>query len=127
MQNILFVGLGGFVGASCRYLATGAVQRLFPLAVVPWGTLVVNVVGCALIGLLAAIAESRANLSDTHRLLIFTGVLGGFTTFSAFSLETLRLVRGGEPLSALLHVALHVLLCLAAVVAGDALGRTLLR
>ena len=127
MTHVLFVGLGGFAGATCRYLVSGAVQRLVPLAVVPWGTLVVNVTGCALIGGLAAIAESRAILSDSIRLFVFTGVLGGFTTFSAFSLETLRLVRDGEALLAAAHAGLHVVLCLIAVAAGDALFRILLR
>ena len=127
MNHILFVGFGGFAGAICRFIASNAVQRLLPLAVVPWGTLAVNVVGCALIGGLGVVAETRNILSDSTRLFLFTGVLGGFTTFSAFSLETLRLLRSGDALMAALHVGLHVVLCLAAVAAGDALMRLLLR
>jgi CrcB protein len=127
VTHILFVGLGGFAGATCRFLVSGAVQRLVPLAIIPWGTLVVNVAGCTLIGVLAAVAESRAILSDSIRLFVFTGVLGGFTTFSAFSLETLRLVRDGDALHGLVHVGLHLVLCLAAVFAGDALARLALR
>lgn len=127
MTHILFVGLGGFAGATCRFLVSGAVPRLVPLAIIPWGTLVVNVAGCTLIGVLAALAESRAILSDSIRLFVFTGVLGGFTTFSALSLETLRLVRDGDALHGLAHVSLHLVLCLAAVLAGDALARLVLR
>ncbi|MBT3346034.1 MAG: fluoride efflux transporter CrcB [Gemmatimonadetes bacterium] len=127
VTHILFVGLGGCIGAACRFLLSSAVQRLMPLAVVPWGTLVVNVVGCALIGVLAALAESRAILSDPLRLFVFTGVLGGFTTFSSFALETLRLTRGGDVLHGLVHIGLHLILCLAAVAAGDALTRYILR
>lgn len=127
MTHLLLVGLGGFAGASCRYLVVSAAQRWFPLAVLPWGTLAVNVAGCALIGLLAAFAEARAVLGDGTRLLLFTGLLGGFTTFSAFSLETLHLWRDGHASTAALHVGLHLLLCLGAVAAGDGLGRWLLR
>ena len=128
MSHILFVGFGGFLGAICRFLASNAVQRLLPLAVVPWGTLAVNVVGCALIGGLGVVAETRNIFSDSStRLFLFTGVLGGFTTFSAFSLEALRLLRSGDALLASLHIGLHVVLCLAAVAAGDALIRLVLR
>jgi len=127
VTHILFVGLGGCIGAACRFLVSSAVQRLLPFAVVPWGTLAVNVIGCAVIGGLAALAESRAVLSDSTRLFVFTGVLGGFTTFSAFALETLRLARAGDTFQGLLHVGLHIVLCLAAVAAGDALTRQVLR
>lgn len=127
MTQLLFVGLGGCIGAACRFLVSGAMERLLPLAVIPWGTLVVNVGGCAAIGALAAVAESRTVLSDSTRVFAFTGVLGGFTTFSAFALETLRLTRGDIPWYGMAHVAMHIVLCLAAVVAGDAAARYLLR
>jgi CrcB protein len=127
VNHILFVGLGGFAGAICRFLLSGAVQRLVPAAVVPWGTLVVNILGCALIGALAAIGESRAIFSDSVRLFLLTGLLGGFTTFSAFALETMSLVRNDHGLQALAHVGLHMVLCLAAVAVGDALTRMLAR
>jgi len=127
VTQLLFVGLGGCVGAACRFLVSGAVHRLMPVAVVPWGTLLVNVVGCAAIGAVAAWSESRAVLTDSTRLFVFTGVLGGFTTFSAFALETLRLARGDVAWHGLMHVGLHFALCLGAVVAGDAVARYLLR
>ena len=127
MTQILFVGLGGFAGAVCRFLMSGAVHRLVPLAVIPWGTLVVNVAGCVLIGALGAVAESRAMLSDSLRLFVFTGVLGSFTTFSAFTLETLRLVHGGDILHGAVYVGLHIVVCLVVVFAGDALARLIVR
>ncbi len=127
VTHILFVGFGGCIGAACRFLLSNAVQRLLPLAVIPWGTLAVNVMGCAIIGGVAALAETRAVFNDSIRLFLLTGVLGGFTTFSAFALETLRLVRNGDAIQGVAHVGLHFILCLAAVAAGDALVRQILR
>jgi fluoride exporter len=84
----------------------------------PAGTLVVNVSGSLLIGLLAGLAESRAVPGAEARLLLVTGVLGGYTTFSAFSLETLLLLRAGQTTAALTSVALQVGLGVAAAFAG---------
>lgn len=120
MSQLLAVGLGGFVGAVARYLVSGFVHRLLPLTHLPWGTLVVNAAGCLAIGALGALAEVRGLFAGTTRLLLFIGVLGGFTTFSSFAYETLALARDGETLPAAANVAQHLALCLGAVVAGDA-------
>ena len=88
----------------------------------PAGTLLVNVTGSLLIGLLAGLAESRMLLTAEVRLLLVTGVLGGYTTFSAFSLETLLLLRAGQTTTALTSVALQVLLGVAAAFAGFMVG-----
>lgn len=127
MTQLLLVGLGGFVGAVTRYLVSGFVHRLLPLSHLPWGTLVVNATGCLAIGALGALAEARGLFAGPTRLLVFIGVLGGFTTYSGFAFETLALTRDGETGPALANVALHLVLCLGAVAAGDAGARALWR
>jgi len=117
------VASGGAVGSVLRYLVSGFAQRAFvpgagALAAFPAGTLVVNVTGSLLIGVLAGLAESRALLGPEARLLLVTGLLGGYTTFSAFSLETLLLLRSGQTATAFASVGLQVLLGLAAAWAG---------
>jgi fluoride exporter len=92
------------------------------MASFPAGTLVVNLTGSLLIGLLAGLAESRSLLGPEARLLLVTGLLGGYTTFSAFSLETLVLLRAGQTATAFATVALQVLLGVAAAWAGFALA-----
>lgn len=114
---------GGALGSVVRYAVSGAAQRLLvpgagTFASFPAGTLVVNVSGSLLIGLLAGLAESRALLGAEARLLLVTGVLGGYTTFSAFSLETLLLLRAGQTTTALTSVGLQVGLGVAAAFAG---------
>lgn len=118
---------GGAAGSVLRYLVSGVSQRLLvpgagTLAAFPAGTLVVNVTGSLLIGLLAGLAESRSVFGPEARLLLVTGFLGGYTTFSAFSLETLLLLRAGQSATAFATVALQVLLGVAAAWAGFALA-----
>ena len=131
IRELFLVASGGAVGSAVRYAVSGAAQRLFAsgvgsgagsIASFPAGTLVVNVTGSLLIGLVAGLAESRALLSAEARLLLVTGVLGGYTTFSAFSLETLLLLRAGQTTTALTSVALQVLLGVAAAFAGFTVG-----
>ena len=127
IRELFLVASGGAVGSTLRYAVSGAAQRLFAsgvgsVASFPAGTLVVNVTGSLLIGLVAGLAESRALLSAEARLLLVTGVLGGYTTFSAFSLETLLLLRAGQTTTALTSVALQVLLGVAAAFAGFTMG-----
>jgi len=121
------VASGGAVGSAVRYAVSGFAQRLFAsgggaVAAFPVGTLVVNVTGSLLIGVMAGLAESRAVFGADARLLLVTGVLGGYTTFSAFSLETLLLLRAGQTATALGSVGLQVLLGVAAAFAGFAAG-----
>ena len=121
-MQLLLVLLGGGIGSAARYL-TGVwiTERLG--AAFPWGTLVVNVVGSFLIGLIATLADERDRLGPDLRLFLVGGVLGGFTTFSAFSLETLRLLDGRQPLRAVLNVLGSVVLGFAAAALGIAVGR----
>jgi CrcB protein len=96
MKHLLLVGLGGGLGAIARYKLGGWVLHQTMSWRFPAGTFVVNVLGCLVAGLLAAYVERRDLLGPETRLLLFTGVLGGFTTFSAFGLETAYLLRRGE-------------------------------
>jgi fluoride exporter len=131
VRELLLVASGGAVGSAARYAVSGVAQRLFTsgagsgaasIAAFPAGTLVVNVTGSLLIGVLAGLAESRLLLTAELRLLLVTGVLGGYTTFSAFSLETLLLLRAGQTTTALTSVGLQVLLGVAAAFAGFTMG-----
>jgi CrcB protein len=123
MPGWLLVGLGGFLGSVLRYGAGGIAQRLAPFgAAFPTGTLVVNALGSLAIGLLGAVAESRGLFGPGTRLALFVGLLGGFTTFSSFSFETLQLARGGQWLLAGLNIGTQIIVGLGAVWLGWVLG-----
>jgi CrcB protein len=123
MQNVLLVGFGGFIGSAGRYLVSGWVQNLVDKPLLPFGTLVVNVLGCLLIGLLGGVAEVREIMHPNARMFVMVGILGGFTTFSTFGYETFAMGRDGESLMALANIGSQVVLGLAAVWAGFALAR----
>ncbi|MCC6787069.1 MAG: fluoride efflux transporter CrcB [Hyphomonadaceae bacterium] len=118
MMNVLLVAVGGAVGAVARYGVGLGAARLFGLAF-PWGTLAVNIVGGLAMGLLAA---KTAPEQEALRLALGVGVLGGFTTFSAFSLETVRLMEH-QPGLAMLYAAASVVLSVGACWVGLSLGR----
>lgn len=99
-------------------MISGWVQRLAVTSVFPYGTLVVNVLGCFLIGILGGLAEYRQVLEPGQRLFLMIGVLGGFTTFSTFAFETLSLMQDAELLKSLVNTLLQVCLGLAAAFAG---------
>ncbi|PYS24276.1 MAG: fluoride efflux transporter CrcB [Acidobacteria bacterium] len=115
MAKMFLAGIGGFVGTILRYSVSGLVQDLSRSIDFPYGTLAVNLIGCLAIGFLSQLAESRGYFTAETRTLVFIGVLGGFTTFSAFSNETMNLWREGENLLAIANVAAHLVLCLGAV------------
>ena len=118
MMNLLLVAVGGAVGAMARYGVGLGVARLFGLAF-PWGTLAVNILGGLAMGLLAARTGPD---QEALRLALGVGVLGGFTTFSAFSLETVRLMEH-QPGLAMLYAAASVVLSVGACWVGLSLGR----
>lgn len=126
MRQFLLVALGGFVGTAFRYGLTGLIARTRAGSTFPLGTLTVNLLGCLVIGALAALVETRGILTGTSRAVIFIGVLGGFTTFSSFGYETLQLVKGGQMLAAGSFVVMQIALCLPAVWLGDLAVRALL-
>ena len=123
LPEILLVGMGGLLGSVGRYALSGLVYRFVPAAVMPYGTMVVNVLGCLIIGLLGGLADARQVIGSGTRLFVFIGLLGGFTTFSTFGYETLALARDGEYLRAGANVVLTVFLCLLSVWVGHAIGR----
>lgn len=120
--SLVFVASG--LGGMARYLLAGWVQR-FPSEVFPVGTLVVNLTGCAAIGFLAAVAGGRLGLPEEYRVALAAGLLGGFTTFSTFGLETFALFSTGQAARACLNVGLSIVGGLLAVWAGFSLGRLL--
>lgn len=124
MFHVLLVALGGALGSVLRYLVGTTVLRLIGHGF-PWGTLVVNVVGSFLIGVFAELIVTKFDGSAEMRLFLITGTLGGFTTFSAFSLEAAALFENGSGVAAFGYLASSVGLSLVAVFAGLALMRAL--
>jgi len=114
LERCLVVACGGGLGALVRYLAAGWVAERTALAF-PLGTLVVNVLGCLLIGALVGWFEARHLFGGSLQLFVFPGLLGGFTTFSAFGLETWDLSRRGQAGAAVLYVLASIGLGLGAV------------
>jgi CrcB protein len=112
LSSYFWVALGSALGGVARYWFTMVANRLVG-ADFPWSTIAINVLGSLVIGMVAARSPS-----DAARLFVAVGICGGFTTFSAFSLQTLALLQEGQPIKALANVLLSVLLCLAATWAG---------
>ncbi len=124
MFHILLVAIGGATGSVARYLTGLAMTRLLGPGF-PWGTITVNIVGSFAIGLLTELVARKLAAPMEMRLLLVVGFLGGFTTFSSFSLDTMALVERGAVLTAFGYVAASVALSLAAAFGGLALGRSL--
>ena len=118
MMTVLLVGAGGFIGSAMRYLVGTWVQSVSGNAWIPYGTLTVNVVGCFLIGLVIGLADTRQLLGEGTRALVVVGLLGGFTTFSAFGYETVDMVRDGHMVAAAANIGLQLTLGLTAVMIG---------
>jgi CrcB protein len=127
MQRILLIGAGGALGSILRYLLSGYVQELTKSIGFPYGTLAVNVLGCAVIGFLAQLGEAWGVFDAESRAFVFIGLLGGFTTFSTFGNESVTLLREGENLSALTYIGAHVILGLGAVWLGRNLAQLIWR
>ena len=118
------VALGGAIGSMGRFWLAGAMAALTGPRF-PWGTLLINVLGSALIGVVAGLTLTPARM-DMHpdlRIFLMTGICGGFTTFSAFSLQTLELMQAGDVVPAMGYAIGSVVLCVVATYAAWALGR----
>lgn len=122
MTNVILVFFGGGLGAAARYLLQGVFYRVAGTDV-PYGTVLVNVVGCFLIGLIMAGSGSRFLLSPSLRIFLTIGILGGFTTFSSFSYETIALLRDDEIFLASLNVVVSIVSCLGATFLGTIIGK----
>ncbi|MDZ4754993.1 MAG: fluoride efflux transporter CrcB [Phycisphaerae bacterium] len=123
MHHMLLVGIGGFLGSIARYLLTHAVMGPAPTTAAavrfPLGTLLINVLGCFAIGWFAALGEQRQIFTQTTRLFLFTGLLGGFTTFSAFAHDTLVLGQKSALPMMFANIALQLILGLGAAWLGS--------
>lgn len=124
MNQLLAIAAGGAIGAVLRYSVSGWVHAWLGRGF-PYGTLLVNVLGSLLMGLLMVLLTERLSLGPEWRAAILVGLLGGFTTFSAFSMETLSLIELGNYIKALANVVLSIVLCLGAAWVGMMLGRQL--
>jgi len=113
-MHYLYVSLGAALGGAARYWLSNFVYRVLP-ATFPYGTLLVNVLGSFLLGLLVFFIFERSTLSSEWRMLLTVGFCGGFTTFSTFSLETVNLLRNTEYLMATFNIAANVILTIGAV------------
>ena len=123
MGNILWVGLGGFIGSIFRYAVDGFITRVAFGSVFPYGTFLVNAVGCLTIGFLAGIVESRGVFSEPIKMFLFIGLIGGFTTFSAFAFESLQLFKESQSILAILNLVFQPVIGLGGVWAGQTISR----
>lgn len=120
MHHIILIGLGGGFGSILRYLVSNTVQQWSNGHAFPLGTLIVNLLGCFIIGACAQLADSRGVFTAETRAFVFVGMLGGFTTFSTFGNETINLLRASEVMHAALNTASHITCGLLAVWLGRA-------
>ena len=117
MKHLLLVFLGGGTGAACRHLINVASLKLMGPGY-PWGTLTVNIIGSVLMGVLVELLALKLSASSDLRLLIATGFLGGFTTFSAFSLDVAVMIERGASTTAGIYIVGSVILSIAGLFAG---------
>lgn len=118
LKKIVMVGLGGALGSIARYKVGSWIFHRAEATNFPWSTFMVNLAGCLVMGVLAALAERHDLFSPSTRIFLFTGLLGGFTTYSAFAYESAVLMRKGLLNVALAYMSVTVLCCLTAVWAG---------
>lgn len=119
---VLIVGLGGFIGASLRYIISLNAVNLFG-GNFPYGTFIVNVVGAFLIGFIMELSLDSTIISTNAKLFLTTGIMGGLTTFSTFSFETLGMISSGNIIMALVNISLNLFLGIIAVALGQLTAR----
>jgi len=115
LHILIATACGGAVGASCRYLISVFTAKYFHLAGIPLGTLIANVVGAFLMGVLMGLFQQHTEVDDFWRPLLVTGFLGALTTFSSFSFEVLQLLERGQIVHAASYVLVSAVLCVAMV------------
>ena len=122
MLNLLWIGIAGGIGSVARYLMSSFALRIFGMTY-PYGTLSVNVVGSFLMGLIMESSLSSSTISPTLRLILTTGFLGGFTTYSSFNQETLQQLQSGDYQKTFLYILLMFVFCIAAGFSGWVIAR----
>lgn len=122
MERFLYIGVGGFIGSVCRYGLSSMLYRVLGDRF-PYGTLAVNIIGCFTIGFVMTLFETRFLVQPYLRLFITIGILGGFTTFSTFSYETIEILKGGNIMMGVLNILGSVIICLAATWLGSVAGK----
>lgn len=127
MFNLIILGLGGFFGAVSRHLVSGYVQDLFKASQFPYGTMVVNIVGCFVLGLLTQIAGAKDLIAPETRLFLMVGFVGAFTTFSTFSVESANLFQAGQNFTAALYLIGSNMLGIIFVFVGQAAASQLVK
>lgn len=126
MMDTIAAGIGGFVGSAARYaLTTWVTTRFASSTLFPWGTLSVNILGSLVIGVIVGALSGIGDLPERMRVLLVVGVLGGFTTFSAFSNETFVLMRAGQGMMAFAYVVATLTAGMIAVWVGYASARSI--
>ena len=124
VQRILLIGIAGGAGALSRYGLSSAMHWGFGKEM-PWGTMAVNIFGCFLFGLVTILVKERLNLSDEYELILLTGFMGAFTTFSTYMFETHQLLDQGRYIHAVMNLGIQNLVGLAALIGGVAVGKAL--
>jgi len=127
MYNLIILGFGGFLGAISRYLLSGYVQNLFKQDGFPYGTLVVNLLGCFVLGILTHAAGAKGMFDAQTRLFLMVGFVGAFTTFSTFSVESASLFQNGQSAAGLLNILGSNLLGLIFVFIGQSIASQFLK
>ena len=125
-EEVTIVAIGGAIGSVARFMLSRFVQMLIPYPALPWGIIIVNLLGCFAFGALYGLFELNFIMHPLWRAGLLIGVLGGFTTFSSFSFDTFHLLHKGEIFYASLNVCISVFGCLAATLIGYYLVRSLL-
>jgi len=125
LQKVICVGIGGFIGASMRYLISIQSSKLLNSSI-PLGTLIANVLGGFLIGVIMEISMSTDLISPNLKLFLTTGIMGGLTTFSTFSYETISLLGDGKYLLGIGNIFLNLILSLGGVVLGTSICKMLI-
>jgi fluoride exporter len=114
LKNFLLVALGGGIGAMLRYFFSSIIKH----STFPYNTLLINIAGSLLIGIVFGLSEKSNGISEQIKLFVATGICGGFTTFSAFSVENMQLIKEGNYATAVVYIFASVALCIVAVFAG---------